>query len=91
MTYNVHEGEEVRLDAGLAMVTHHHLVSDHQRFHVALRADAAHPLPAVVGQVLGVLQLLFHILRKGEIADRLPPFLLRGRYCVYKQKKREND
>lgn len=38
VTYNVHESEEVRFNTGLSMVTHHHLISDHQCFYVPLSA-----------------------------------------------------
>ena len=95
MTYDVHEREEVGLDAGLAMVTHHHLIRHHQGLHVALRADAAHPLPAVVGQIFGILKLLLHVLCKREIADRLPPLGFGLRYWNSEeektQKKWNND
>ena len=40
-TYNIHDGQDVLLDVSATMVTHHHLVCNHQRLHVALPADWA--------------------------------------------------
>lgn len=40
-TYNIHESQDVLLNVPATVVAHHHLVSHHQRLHVALAAHRA--------------------------------------------------
>lgn len=40
-TYNIHDSQDVLLDVPATVVTHHHLVSHHQRLHVPLLTDRA--------------------------------------------------